>query len=420
MAYYSNPFEEYMGGGSYTMYTATAHVPEYALHSTLMSINNDQSQIRAQMQRLHEQDALLRRQRQAALRRLRQQRYASTVTGGMSYASISEADFEDDYDEDEVNEGIRFDNRLFKTDRDRQVYERVRRMSHVQPPSREYKREMLVREMLDPTPETYASIFPIPVVTAHHVQYSPHHHAAQAPHFPHRQSTPQFHPQPTPSPHAAFMEPPLIDELPPSLALPPQQPQYFPEPHANLNKRGSRRDSTIRRDSAIPPPTPPASTTTIPQTMANFTNLRASLNAELASIPPTIRQDVAPTPPERVVLQSYLHRLEDILFRVDAVEFPTDISAEDVASLRRERADLVSAINRSLAGIEQHLQPGTPSVGGMAELEDVSEDDDADDVAYNAEIQRIIQETLGRKKDEEVSSSSRRSVTVEDVLDAQY
>jgi hypothetical protein len=101
------------------------------------------------------------------------------------------------------------------------------------------------------------------------------------------------------------------------------------------------------------------------------------------------------------------------------VDFPTDILADDVASLRRERADLVSAINRSLAGIEQHLQPGTPSVGGVAGLEDVSEDDDEDDVAYNAEIQRIIQETLGRKNDEELSSS-RRSVTVEDVPDAQY
>jgi hypothetical protein len=220
------------------------------------------------------------------------------------------------------------------------------------------------------------------------------------------------------------MEPPLIDELPPSLAPPPQHPQYFPEPQSNLNKRGSRRDSTIRRDSAIHPPTPPASTATIPQTLANFTSLRASLHAELASIPPTISGDVAPTPQERTILQNYLHRLEDILYRVDAVEFPTDIPAEDVSSLRRERSDLVSAINLSLAGIEQHLQPGTPSVGstpGLAELEDVSEDDiDDDDAVYNVEIQRIIQETLGRKKDEELLSLSRRSVTVEDVPDAQY
>lgn len=421
MAYYSNPFEEYMG--SYSTYTATTHVPEYTLHSTLMSINNDQSQIRAQMQQLREQDALLRRQRQAALRRLRQQRYASTVTGGMSYAGIGEEDLEEQYDEDEVNEGIRFDKRPFPADRDREVYERVRRMSQILPPSREYKREMLVREMLDPTPQSYSSIpFPIPVYTAHHVQYSPHHHAAQSPHFQHRQSTPQVHPQPTPSPHAAFMEPPLIDELPPSLASPPLHPQYFPEPQPNLNKRGSRRDSTIRRDSAIPPPTPPASTTTIPQTLANFTDLRASLNAELASIPPTIQGDVAPTPQERAILQHHLHRLEDILFRVDGVEFPTDISVEDLGSLRRERGDLVSAINRSLAGIEQHLQPGTPSVGsttGAAELEDVT-DEEVDDVAYNAEIQRIIQETLGRKKDEELLSLSRRSVTIEDVPDAQY
>ena len=120
-------------------------------------------------------------------------------------------------------------------------------------------------------------------------------------------------------------------------------------------------------------------------------------------------------------------RVEEVLLRADAIEIPMNLAPEDVSSLRRARGDLISSINATLAGIEQYLQPGTPggsagSVTGttVTDLEDLLEDDE-DDVAFNEEIQKVIQATLGKKKDEDlVAPTPRRSVTIEDVPDHQY
>jgi hypothetical protein len=429
MAYYSsNPYQPAMG--TYAMYTTTASVPVYAVNSTLMSLNNDESRIHAEMQQLREREMLVRRHRAAALRRLRAQRLASVVAGSMGHPAYDdtteEDDFEDEDDEEQLNEQIRYAFRGFPAEpAHREGYERARRLSHGLPRSREYRREILVREILDPTTSPHTSIpFPIPIGAAHQAPYSPHHHHGAPPfgyhHHHHYHQTPQVQPQRVAPTQYAFVDPPVIEELSPSIQAPPTQPQYVPETHM-MNKRGSRRGS-IRRDSVTPTQEPPRSAApTVAQTLQKYTDLRGTLMTELGNIPDTIVLGVAPTFEEREILQQHMRVLEEILLRVDSVEILEDLSPEDRVSIRRARGELVTSINSVLVGIEQHLQPGTPSgsAGSMTvPLEREEEKEDVDDVAFSETIHRSIQETLGRKKDEGVLP--RRSVTVEDVPDAQY
>ena len=94
---------------------------------------------------------------------------------------------------------------------------------------------------------------------------------------------------------------------------------------------------------------------------------------------------------------------------------PTDL--DDLAMTRRARREIVTEIVAAIDGIEQHVQPSTPKAGSVQEESDSEEGNELIDM----EIQRIIRETLARKKDEEGDSGlSRRSVTIEDVYDSEY
>lgn len=80
--------------------------------------------------------------------------------------------------------------------------------------------------------------------------------------------------------------------------------------------------------------------------------------------------------------------------------------------------EIVAAID----GIEQHVQPSTPKAGSVVEQ---GSDSEGENELIDMEIQRVIRETLARKKDEEnsglsYSGSGRKSVTVEDAYDSEY
>jgi len=98
------------------------------------------------------------------------------------------------------------------------------------------------------------------------------------------------------------------------------------------------------------------------------------------------------------------------------VALPAD-SLDDLATMRRARREIATEIVAAIDEIEQHVQPSTPKAGSVR---DESDSDGENNELIDMEIQRIIQETLARKKDEEGSSVSRRSVTVEDVYDSEY
>lgn len=116
-------------------------------------------------------------------------------------------------------------------------------------------------------------------------------------------------------------------------------------------------------------------------------------------------------------------KLEDILNEVDAVALPTE-SSDDITRTRKARREIVADIVAAIDGIEKHIQPDTPTeTFSAAEVSDgeMREDSDWEDNALiDQEIQRVIRETLARKKDEEELVQSRRSVTVEDVPDVEY
>ena len=135
-------------------------------------------------------------------------------------------------------------------------------------------------------------------------------------------------------------------------------------------------------------------------------------------MPKSIRSDVTPTLLEQKLLRQHIKRLEDILNEVDAVTLPTG-SGDDVSVSRKARRELVTDIVGVIDGIERHIQPNTPESESKAE-ENVKEDDDNEDSALiDMEIQRVIMETLARKKDDEVAVN-RKSVTVEDIPDEEY
>lgn len=97
------------------------------------------------------------------------------------------------------------------------------------------------------------------------------------------------------------------------------------------------------------------------------------------------------------------------------MSLPTD-SADDLATTRRARRGIVTEIVAAIDEIEQHVQPSTPKAGSVQE----ESDNEAENELIDMEIQKVIRETLARKKDEENSGASRRSVTVEDVYDSEY
>jgi hypothetical protein len=128
-----------------------------------------------------------------------------------------------------------------------------------------------------------------------------------------------------------------------------------------------------------------------------------------------------------------LLKLEDLLNEVDAVDLPTE-PIDDVTRTRKARHEIVTDIVAAMDGIERFIQPETPAES-IPETEE-SESSDIEDLEETAfvdrEIQRVIQETLARKRDEETRNKdedlsskrdsvlSRRSVTVEDVPDEEY
>jgi len=124
-----------------------------------------------------------------------------------------------------------------------------------------------------------------------------------------------------------------------------------------------------------------------------------------------------PTTDEQKTLQHLVHKLEDILAEVDAVEFPTE-PEESVIRARKTRRELITDIMAAIDGIEKHIQPGTPSATATSPTYGGSDDDDRS-TTFDRELQQAIQEVFARKRDEG-PSVSRRSVTVEDVPDVEY
>jgi hypothetical protein len=287
--------------------------------------------------------------------------------------------------------------------------QRDRKVAQGFPADIEIQREIRVKQMLEPTNEQQS--------------YVPEHNIHTPPQYP-SFNTPQYqsHQPPAPIP----LETPVVDILPQAFSpfgAPQYVPQYVPETTLK-NKRGSRRDSLrpTSRPSDISSDTPEP-IIHASQTLEAFMNIRTKLQHELSTIPISIRVDIAPSSEERKTLQHHMLKLEDILNEVDAVALPTD-SADDITRTRSARREIVADIVAAIDGIEKHIQPGTPDAFSGAEVSDTETREEVSDGEENSlidlEIQRVIRETLARKKDEEVVVSSRRSVTVEDVPDVDY
>jgi len=264
--------------------------------------------------------------------------------------------------------------------------------------------------MVDPSSPSPEAVFPEPSIPVFHIPT--YHNKNQQPS----------------SPIPVYVSgTPVVNELPASKKSDGMvmSPEYIQEPSLK-NKRGSRRTS-IRRDSHSHenPPIPSLSTTAtaainIPasQTLTSYALLRTKLQNELSSIPTSIRSDVQPTPEQVKILHHHILKLEDILDEVDAVATPTTDS-EDILVTRKARREVVADIVGAIDGIERFITPDTPSEIAPTTEEDESEDES--DGMNDEEIQRVIRETLARKKDDPVvGGSGRRSVTIEDVLDSEY
>jgi hypothetical protein len=300
---------------------------------------------------------------------------------------------------------------------DREILREQREQKVAQglPADVEIQREIRVKQMLEPIKErpTITSF-----TTGSYTQSSP---GQAPPTFNTARHTPQPLPEPIP------LDTPVVDELSQTAAPFTSTefvPQYVPETTLK-NKRGSRRDSLrpSSRPSSDNPADTPEPTTTASKTLEAFMNLRTKLQYELTKIPLSIRSDVAPSAEERKTLQHHMIKLEDILTDVDAVALPTD-SPDDVTRTRKARREIVADIVAAIDGIEKHIQPDTPTeTFSAAEVSDGDmreESEGEDNALIDQEIQRVIRETLARKKDEEEMVESRRSVTVEDVPDVEY
>jgi hypothetical protein len=398
--HFYNPYDPYTQ--AYTMYTSTTTVPTYTLQQTLTSLSNQQSLIYSQREQLAAEEESLRQLRAATLRRMRAQRLHE-ILEEPDIEEYVDHDFEKTDDDQVINDTVMYYRpcRCCAERLSREILNARRMTAGLPTSSREFQREIRVREMLDPSPRPSTVQFHVPTQPQYSVR---------------RASYPQFHVPPS-AQHIA--DTPIIDELPSHFTNPfSPHTHYFPEIPLFRNKRGSRRNS-VRRDSHITRDFIPESTPSVilPQTLESFDQIRVKLHTELSTIPPTIRLDVPPTAEERKTLSHHMARLEDILDDVDAVLLPTE-SEEDLITARKARRDLVGAVVGAIDGIEKYIQPGTPADGSVAGAGSVHEDSDGEENALiDQDIQRAMRETLGRKKDEDVS---RRSVTVEDIPDSEY
>lgn len=268
-------------------------------------------------------------------------------------------------------------------------------------------KELQVRELIDPSPRVPQLVMPEP------------HTPTPVFHIP----TYYKHPS-TSSPVPLYVETPVVDELPSQRRSDAPSPEYYLEPSLK-NKRGSRRQST-RRDSqsaehpSIPQPTARISAS---QTLTSYSLLRTKLQNELSSIPTSIRSDVKPTPDQRKLLHHHMAKLEDILDEVDAVPTPSE-NEDEVLLTRKARREVVAEIVNAIDAIERFVTPDTPvETSGTRTSGDEASDAESEGTEgglIDEEIQRVIRETLARKKDEDTPSVNRRSVTIEDVPDAEY
>jgi hypothetical protein len=384
----------------YEEYTSTTTIPTYTLQYNLLSLADQQSRLYAQRQQLAAQERDIQRQRAAVLRRIRAQRFREAIEEA-EIEDIVEAVFAKDREGDrQMTIAVMYCAPRKQAD-DRGVLEdaKARRLEQGLPAERELYREMRLREMLDPSPRG-------PKVAPH----------------PRYRQTPHPRQPETQNDNATLEEEtPFVTELPRVSTLrpfPPEQ-QYVPETPPAINKRGSRRTS-IRRDSQSTPVTE-RGTISGTTSLQSYITLRAKLQAEISSIPLSIRSDVLPTIEEKKVLNSHMSKLEDLLDEVDAVPFPSE--PEEMAATRKARREIVAEIVAAIDGIEKHIQPHTPRESPIREqnTEEEGKTSDSEDSEENAlidfEIQRVIRETLARKKEEE---NSRQSVTIEDVPDSEY
>lgn len=277
---------------------------------------------------------------------------------------------------------------------------RMRKIQQGLPADRELYRLLKVREMFDPSPRGPRIQYKVP--------------------FAQSQPEPEF----VQESFDEFVDTPVVDEVSPdSEHYDASTPiQYFPETPAVAStfKRGSRRNS-VRRESqpTLEPHRPSVSTVTSNQVLQSFAVLRTKFQYELSSVPGTIRSDAPPTSEETRILRQHVTRLEEILNEVDAIALPE--SPENLAIARKARREIVTDIVAAIDGIERHIQPGTPTESA-AVVNEVSshENSDSEENAFiDMEIQRTIRETLARKKGEDVRSRE-RTVTIEDVPDAEY
>jgi bacterioferritin-associated ferredoxin len=398
--YHYNPYNPYSATASYTAYTSTTSVPEYTLQHNLLSLSNQQSRIIAQREQLALDERRLKGVRQATLRRIRAQRLREAIEEA-EVEDIIESIIDRDRDvERELTEAVMYAPSCENcAERIREILKdaRARKMERGEDYGRELAREVKVREMLDPSRRGAETAIPV-----FHVHVSNPPRARPMVEEPKETDTPVVNELPRESQHHSFSPPP----------------QYFPEPPVVGIKRGSRRNS-IRRDSQPATDLHETPSTTASETLAAFHILRDKLQAELSTIPPSIRSDVAPTPQETKTLQLHIVKLEDILNEVDAVALPTE-PIDDVSLARKARREIVTDIVAAMDGIERFIQPNTPAESSGTEGNDESDGDDHEDNAFvDMEIQRVIRETLARKKDDQ-ESLSRRSVTVEEVPDEEY
>jgi hypothetical protein len=275
-------------------------------------------------------------------------------------------------------------------------------MSGGLPSSREFKKEIHVRESLDLSPRNPSIQFHVPSTSQPQFQ------------DPFRGQT-QFQESPKMN---QFVDTAVINEVPAYRLPPSTQSQYIYETPSLMNKRGSRRDS-LRRESHSSLDLQRTLSVTIEQALASIETFRTNTMEELSSIPSTIQFNVPATADEQKALSTCVGRLEDILINVEKVALPTE-SLEDRLTVRKARQELVALIITALDKIEGFIQPKTPSTVTSLSPTVVpttgipEESDDEDDESYE-EIERNILETLSRKKPE-----VRRSVTVEDVPDSEY
>jgi hypothetical protein len=412
-----NPYDQY----TYYAYTQTTNVPTYTLQHTLLSLSDQQSRINAQREALAAEERKVKKLRAATLRRLRVQRLREAMEE-QEIEDIVEQILERHRDGDrEISDCVMyFSLYCLYTIIDclhREILREQREQKIAQglPADVEIQREIKVKQMLEPNKER-------PTITSFtsgsYNQLSPGQATSTF-------NTARHAPQPLPEPIP--LDTPVVDELSQTAAPSTSSevpPQYIPETTLK-NKRGSRRDSlrpSSRPSSDIHADTPEI-TTTASQTLEAFMNLRTKLQYELTKIPLSIRSDVAPNAEERKKLQHHMLKLEEILTDVDAVALPTD-SPDDVTRTRKARREIVADIVAAIDGIEKHLQPDTPtetfSAAEISDSDTREESEGEDNALIDQEIQRVIRETLARKKDEEVMVESRRSVTVEDVPDVEY